>query len=140
MKLNIPKITQAIPLTDYAPELVHDDGSPAVVWAWVNPPAALINTHSALRARAQAALKTIKEAGGDQAVQAAQMHELREVGAGLQAVFAELWSARSDPETHWTPEEVAALANNAENPALYGWLTNRTLAAINEYRSGLRKN
>lgn len=140
MKLTFPKITQPIDLADYAPEMKQDDGTPALVYAWVNPPATLINTHAALRARAQVALQKIKEAGGDDAVRAEQLRELNAVGLGLQAVFAELWSARSNPATHWTAEEVAALAANEENPALYAWLTNRTLAAINAYRGGLRKN
>lgn len=140
MKFNFPKITQPIDLADYAPEMVQDDGAPALVWAWVNPPATLMNAHGALRARAQVALTKIKEAGQDEAALAVVVQELADVGTGLFDVFAQLWSARSDPATHWTAEEVKALANNEENPALYTWLTGRTIAAINAYRAGIKKN
>lgn len=140
MKLNIPKITQAIPLADYAPELVHDDGSPAVVRAWVNPPAALLTRHAELRARGQAALKRVKEVGDDKTAAAEVVAEIAAVGAALSELFAELWSQHADPATHWTPAEVLEVANSEANPALYGWLTGRTIAAIGGYRSGFRKN
>lgn len=140
MKLNIPKLTAAVPLTDYAPELVHDDGKAALVWVWINPPASVMNAHAAWRARGQAVIKRLKAIISDAVEVAAVTQEMGEVGAGLHALFAELWSARPDPATHWTVEEVATLAANQENPALYSWLTGRTIAAINDYRAGIRKN
>lgn len=142
MKLTFPKITQPIDLVDYAPEMVQDDGTPALVYVWVNPPAALMNAHAALRARAQVAMKKVKdaEASQDEAATLAVVRELADVGTALFDVFAQLWSARSDEATHWTAEEVKELANNVENPALYSWITSRTIAAINEYRGGIRKN
>lgn len=140
MKLNIPKLTRPMPLTDYAPELTHDDGSPAVVQVWVNPPQALLTRHAELRARGQAALKRVKEVGDDQAAAAEVVAEIGAVGAALAALFAELWSQHADPATHWTPADVLEVANSEANPALYGWLTGRTVALIGEYRSGLRKN
>ena len=138
MKLNLPKITQAIPLADYAPELVHDDGSPAVVYAWVNPPAALVTRHRELARRGLAALEALKAADAEQ--QAHGAGEMTAIGGELAVLFAELWSQHADPATHWTAAEVTALANNDANPALYGWLTGRTIRQIQNYRAGLRKN
>lgn len=136
MKLNLPKIIRPIPLTDYAPELVHDDGSAAVVQAWVNPPTARMTRHGELSAQATAALARLRAADVDKA---GAVEELQRIGEEFAALFAELWSQHADPATHWTPEEVTALANSEANPALYRWLTARTIANIREYRSGLQK-
>ena len=83
MKLNIPKLTRPLPLTDYAPELTHDDGSPAVVQVWVNPPQALLTRHAELRARGQAALKRVKEVGDDQAAAAEVVAEVLDALRGF---------------------------------------------------------
>lgn len=136
MKFNVPKIVRPVALTDYAPELTHDDGTPAVVQVWANPPAALLTRHRELSQRGQTALAALK-ADGDKA---AAVAELNAIGAALADLFAELWSQHADPATHWTAEDVTELANSDANPALYGWLTRRTLAVIGEYRGALRKN
>ncbi len=140
MKLNLPKITQAIPLADYAPELVHDDGSPAVVYAWVNPPAALLTRHAELRQRITEADHHLRGGALKGELLAAVVREMTGLGEALAALFAELWSQHADPATHWTAADVMELAANDANPALFGWLTNGTIAAINKHRSGLRKN
>lgn len=142
MKLNLPKIVRPIPLADYAPEMeFQEDGkTPAVVWAWVNPPAALMARQRELQRQAQEGAQRIRAAGANQAA-------ITEIGLGLvgvgnetAAVFAELWSQHTDQDTHWTAEEVKAVAGSEANPALYGWLVRRTIDLINGYRSGLRKN
>jgi len=137
MKYNIPKIVRPVALTEFAPELIHDDGSPAVVQVWVNPPTARMTHYYDLSREGTAAIVLLKAAEGDKA---AAVAEINRVGGELSALFAELWSQHADPATHWTAEEVSALANSDANPALYGWLTGRTIAAIGEYRSRLRKN
>lgn len=140
MKLTVPKLIRPIALTDYAPELTHDDGSPAVVQAWVNPPQALLTRHAELTTRGRAALARVQDAKDNPAAAAEVVAEISAVGAGLSDLFAELWSQHDDASTHWTPAEVTELANSEANPALYGWLTGRTITLIREYRSGLRKN
>jgi len=139
MKLNLPKITQPIPLADYAPELVHDDGSPAVVHAWVNPPTALLTRHAELRRQATEATRRIQATTAPSELAAAAQAAVG-VGAELAEIYAELWSQAKDPATHWTAEDVKTVAASEANPALFRWLTGRTFAAINAYRNGLRKN
>ena len=141
MKLNLPKITQAIPLADYAPELAkHDDGSPAVVQAWINPPAPLLVRHANLRQRITELDRQIRGGTLTGDPLAAAVREMTGLGEALAALFAAVWSQHADPATHWTAADVMELAANDANPALFGWLTNGTIAAINKYRSGLRKN
>ena len=139
MKLNLPKIIRAIRLGDYAPEFEkRDDGTLAEVQVWINPPAPLLARYDELRARGAAELEKVKGAAPEAV--AADTGAFNELAAGIHAVFAELWSQHADPATHWTPEDVHALANNSENPTLYGWLTGQTAQMIREHRSGLRKN
>ena len=57
MHIIVPPITRPIRLTDYAPELVREDGEPVTVWAWVNPPARMIDEMQALRERS----KTVRD-------------------------------------------------------------------------------
>ena len=137
MKLTFPKIVRPVALTEFAPELVHDDGSPAVVQVWINPPAARMTHYLDLSREGAAAMALLRKAEGDKA---AAVAEINRVGGELSALFAELWSQHADPTTHWTVEEVSALARSDANPALYDWLTRRTLALIDEYRSALRKS
>lgn len=136
MKLAFPKIVRPVALTEFAPEMVHDDGSPAVVQVWINPPAVRMTLYLELSRRGQAALAALKGDGDKTAV----VEELNAIGGNLSALFSELWSQHADPATHWSVADVNEVANSDANPALYGWLTRRTLALIGEYRSGLRKN
>lgn len=140
MKLNLPKLIRPIPLAEYAPEMeFQEDGkTPAIVYAWINPPAPLLARFDELRASGAAALEKIKGAAPEAVAAASGAFD--EIAAGIHAVYAELWSQQADQATHWTVQDVRALANNSENPTLYSWLTGRTLQMIREHRSGLRKN
>jgi len=144
MNFKIPKIIRPITLTDYAPEMVHDDGpdagKPSAVYVWVNPPALLLTRHGELRAQASRANKQLTTAASDKAALSAVAQELSSVGGGLAPLYAELWSQHADAQTHWTTQDVLDLANNEANPALFGWLTSRTIMAISDHRAGLRKN
>ncbi len=142
MKLNLPKIIRPIPLAEYAPEMeFQEDGkTPAIVYAWINPPAPLLVRHGELRQRADAANKRLgRDAPMGEELKALAA-ELTEVGRGLAALYAELWSQHADAGTHWSEADVLELSSNDANPDLFGWLTSRTVQMVNAHRSGLRKN
>lgn len=142
MRLKLPKIVRPIGLGDYAPEMkFQEDGkTPAVVHVWINPPAALLARHGELRRRAEAANKRLGPPAPNDDELKYLAAELSEVGRSLAELYAELWSQGAEPATHWTAEDVLQLSANDANPDLFGWLTNRTVLLINEYRTGLRKN
>lgn len=130
MGITIPKVVRPLPLTDYAPEFVQD-GKPVTVYVWCNPPRAVRRERMAMLDDRKA-LVEVPDAERDEAW-ARKFVELGERSAQL---FAKLWSAHADPTTHWTAEDVIGLSSNDTDPALFGWLTSRTLAMVDNYTVG----
>ena len=90
MHIIVPPITRPIRLTDYAPELVREDGEPVTVWAWVNPPARMIGEMQALRERS----KTVRD---QLAAGAADLQgEIRAISEAVSAWYA------AAPVRHWS--------------------------------------
>lgn len=135
MKINLPRITRALALTDYAPEMVDAEGKPLTVHVWVNPPRAMMREHTELTLNAI----ELREALGkpEQAAEAVATR-VAQAGNALAGWYAEAWSQHTDAATHWTMEEVLALG--AEEPALYRWLTRRTIELIDAQRDAAKKN
>lgn len=134
MQILVPPIVRPLALSEYAPELA---GAP-LVWVWVNPTRAFRQEYDALTTRretANAALSAAKPSDDLTAL----AEELSAVGLGLARWYAQLWSQHPDAATHWTPEDVTQLANNEDNPALYGWLCRQAWRLIREYRAGQEK-
>lgn len=147
MRISIPKILRRIDLADYAPELVHPDGKPILVWVWVNPPRDLMERRRAILQTGGDAIRRLKDApAGGTDGQGLTLEERRRIVAdladtstGISAWFAEIWSQGQDPETHWSAEDVLTVGKNSTDPALYVWLQNRTMELIEEHRSGEKK-
>lgn len=133
MHIIVPPITRPIRLTDYAPELVREDGEPVTVWAWVNPPARMIDEMQALRERS----KTVRD---QLAAGAADLQgEIGAISEAVSAWYAAIWSQHADPATHWTAADVLALDASETDPGLGGWLKTRTWEAIAAHRSAQKK-
>lgn len=115
MKITVPKIVQGLRVREYAEEF-----GDLTIYVWVNPPRSLLEEMFEKMERKP------EETDEDYAVKAGRVIE----------IFAELWSQCSDPETHWTKDELVQLGMETmeTDPALWPWLRNRTLEMISEHR------
>jgi hypothetical protein len=148
-KFNLPKIVRPIDLTAYAPELAEQlaDASPPIMM-WVNPPISMRESYEALTERSSEALdafKAFKPSGdkGKDAEQAGGIHAgLTEAADALFAWWAGMWSQGKAPETHWTAEEVRALAHESRetDPAFWPWIQNACFELMAEHLKAARKN
>lgn len=143
MRFTIPPILRPIHLADYAPQLVDAAGKSIVVWVWVNPPRQMLIDHDALIDQLNQLRGKINHTdaltlpAGDALVAATA--EVQRIATALAEWCAKLWSMSTDMATHWTPAEVQALMESDTDPALYGWLKRRTLAAIMAHRADVEK-
>ncbi len=141
MKLQIPRITRTLYLTDYAPEFVNGNGEPITFQVWVNPPRAKIREYDGLITRHGEAREKIATAEGqEERGQAARV--LVDVSNEILAWYVELWSQHPDPDSHWTLEEMQEMNQNAieTDPGLYVWLGNQSWKMINEHRAAEKKS
>lgn len=132
MQIDIPKIVELVDLGGYAPELAGTN-----VYAWINPPRGLLNRYFELTAQSRQALKAV-QATQNEAEQAAVIEQVKQAGQGIAEWLAGLWSQGPDG-THWTPDEIHALANSDTDPQLYGWLLNATWERIDAHREHVKK-
>lgn len=121
MRALVPPMTRPMPLDEYGDgaQIRFDDGPPKAVHVWVNPPRQLLEEHDALVAAAKQSQQTPPE---------------------LTAWFARLWSQHADLATHWTVEQIQAVAESDTDPALWVWMQNKSIAMIQAHRSAARKN
>lgn len=143
MRITIPKILRALDLAEYAPELVHPDGSPILIWVWVNPPRDLMDRRRRQLDIGRQAVASINAmasgtpdgANDDSLMKRRQiMTDLIACGQLIAGWFAEIWSQHAEVDTHWSTDDVVALGTNATDPALYPWLQSRTLDLIRDHR------
>lgn len=130
MKFEIPRITRALNLAEYAPEWQS-----LAIHVWVNPPMKLLQEYDQALATARQAIK-------DGLVEGYSAEEaILKVASDLKRIFAELWS-QGPEDTHWTPEEVEQLvAETAEtDPGLWLWLRNRSIELIKAHRQQIKKD
>ncbi len=128
MKFDVPKIVKLLNVGEYAPEL-----EAVKICVWVNPPRALLLRHDAMIEGLVAAVRgSLEQEAG------ASVDPLRRE---MCAVFAELWSAGSEVETHWSAEAVDRLITEMADtdPQLWPWLRKRTLEMIREHRETAKK-
>lgn len=138
MKFNIPKVLKPIFMREYAPE--YGDGPGSVVWAWVNPPRAKLEELDTLLAETATVTRLAMAKGpktdlSDKDALAARLIELSQQ---VKAWYAENWS-QGEPETHWTAEEIQAIAELDSDPALWPWLSAMTRTLIGEHRDRKKK-
>jgi hypothetical protein len=114
MKITIPKIIREVPLADYAPEM-----NGAVVKVWVNPTRDFLQQISAAITQEdeQAAAHVISQP--------------------VSEWYAQLLSQAPDAESHWTADELQAVADT--DPALWAWLISRCWSRINDHIAVLEK-
>lgn len=134
MRIIVPPITRPILLSDYAPELVRDNGEPITVYVWVNPPRRVLREFSDLNSEVRA----IQEMA-DSADQEELSTRVARVSGAISEWYAALWSQHRDTLTHWTADEVRELSASDADPALYDWLCARSWEAIRDYRAGQKK-
>jgi len=139
MKVIVPPITSPVLLTDYHPAmLAPGTDKPVVVHVWVNPPRDIIAEHYRLVDEWKAAQDAFIVAAGDEAV-AKERARMAAAEDGLAAWYARLWSMAADMSTHWTVEDVQALAALETDPALYSWLTRTSWELIYAHRATRKK-
>lgn len=145
MRISVPKLLRSIDLADYAPELVHPDGKPIMVWVWVNPPRDLMDRRRRNLQMGADAYRVINDAVkvGDQPLSIDErrrlLNDLLATGNLMAAWFAEIWSQADDAETHWSTEDVLSLGTNQTDPALYPWLQIQTMDLITAHRDAEKK-
>jgi len=127
MKINIPKVTRPIRLSDYAPEFGEQ-----VIEMWVNPPrdvrlefARIADEFKAVR-DALAAVEDADEAGE-------LVQQITDLGQSIYAWYAQMWSQAGD---EWTVEDVQEFANEALelDPALWDYVQETSLDLMQAYR------
>lgn len=118
MRFDIPKITRAIRLADYAAEFGE-----AEIQVWVNPPRALLAEYFEVIAAARA-----KDAN------------LVELNEKVLEWVVMVWSQGGEDE-RWSYDEVKQLSEGSveTDPALWPWLMGETMRLINEHRSAVKK-
>lgn len=151
MKDIFKKIVRPLDLREYAPEMETE------IQVWVNPPRSLLVEDAGYTMAVGTVRKGLIEltrlaeeadASGDPArIEDVRMQgrdlggQLNELGSAQANILSQLWSQGEDPETHWSQDEVVALATRSADtdPALYLWLRRRTFEMISEYRAGQKK-
>lgn len=145
MKVKIAAIIQEIDLGEY-----NEAMSGGVVQVWVNPPRsvrkereALLRAYASLfRSVAVSETPEAKKYGLGRLLdffrgKNARMSELEKAGQRVYAWFATLWSQGTNPELHWSAEEVAEL--NEREPALYAWLIRKSVLMIDAWQADKKK-
>lgn len=147
MRISIPRIVRKIDLAEYAPELVHPDGKPVLVWVWVNPPRDLMDQRRRaieIGTAAYAAMNALLGSSTEDPQPTIDerrriLADLSETGVAIARWFSEIWSQHEDTGTHWSVEDVLELGTNRTDPALYPWLQQGTLQLISDHRVAEKK-
>jgi len=116
MKINFPKIVRPLPLSEYAVEITP------VLQVWVNPPRDFLDRF------------------GKFAEAAKDPKRLDEFRGQLYAWVSELLS-QGEMDSRITAEELWQMVDEtmSTDPQFWGWLQNKIIAMIKEYRT-TRKN
>jgi len=150
MKIELRRLTRPVRLRDYAEEYGDE-----VIYVWVNPSRAKrleLQTIGEASRQAQDRLKELlAQANTDEPDEElrqqieAELTGITEEFDGLMATlyswYAELWSQHPDAESHWTAEEVGELVRACQDadPALWSWIQDQSLQAVQEHRDGIKK-
>lgn len=148
MKINPVKITQSIELADY-----NEAMSGGVVHVWVNPPKSMRREREQLlRAYATFFRGIAAQPDGKPEPEKKKLArvlrffrggknevltQMQETKRRVYAWFAELWSQGSNPELHWTTDEVSEL--NEHDPALYQWLIRKSVLMVDGFLADKKK-
>jgi len=121
MKIEVPKIIKPMRMAEYAPEFGEK-----VIAVWVNPPADMI----------------LKLGGLTKPVEGESQEEAAERSLDFLETFAELWNQGSNPDEHWSVEDLVTLGQETRttDPLLWPWMRNRTLDMIFQHRLQEKKS
>ena len=127
MKIDIPRVTRPVALSDYAPEF----GDQAIQM-WVNPPRKVRLAFSDIMDRYKATLDELTEAEGDEAL-SDLAERVVELGGEIYAWYADLWSQGDD---EWTADEVGEFVQACmdTDPGLWDYVQEGCLDAMAAYR------
>ena len=133
-RLEVPKIVRPLALRAYVEEFGED-----VIHVWVNPPRDLWRKYDSLMEGVGVVRAELKPDLGEEEVRMI-VARLSELGHEIQAWYAEIWS-QGPVGTTWKPEEVDELIAGVQDtdPALWPWLSQRTLDLIVEHRNRSKK-
>ena len=134
MKVNIPKVTRPIRLSDYAPEFGEQ-----VIEMWVNPPRETRLAFSGIMDRYRDTLAQIEEAEEGAPELADMVQAVVDQAGELHAWYAEMWSQGEDD---WAAEQVKELVEAAldTDPGLWEYVQERSLDLMREYRRRKKAN
>ena len=142
MPIEIRKVVRPLRLSEFAQEYGEE-----TLDVWVNPPrgrraeyarAAFLSRTGVARLEAPVAEET---PALDEEARAKIVAQVAEGNDGVFAYFAELWSQGADVSKHLGSAQVKDFAVRCmeEDQALWSFLVKRTLALIEEHRSGEKK-
>lgn len=144
MDFKIGKILRPLDFGEYAPEF---EGNTLTIW--VNPPRELISTFveiqnetALLKERLDEIVERSKKdgIGSDLSGDVAALDEkILAANERLYIWYAEVWGQGEDKETAETVKEFAVM-NSDTDPALWSFVTGRSLEMIRDHREGNRKN
>ena len=138
MKFNIPKVIRRLEMSAYAEEM---DG--LALHVWVNPSRNIKNGFWDLQVELGSLKQELDKMLVDKTKPATKKVEslnkrTEEVNKSIYEWYANIWSQVSDPDTHVSAEELAAMAD--DDPAIWTFMAQGTQALINDHTEGIRKN
>jgi hypothetical protein len=144
MEIKVPKIVRPLDLQDYAPEM---DGM--LLQVWVNPPRKLVARYVEIQdeiVKLKGKLDEIVERSKNDGVGEDLTADIEKLDTSIQAMnadlfawFAEVWSQGGHNETAETVAEFAKQFGDTD-PALWGFVSKRTVEMIRDHRQGAQKN
>ena len=128
MKINIPRVTRPIRLSDYAPEFGEQ-----VIEMWVNPPRAKRLAYVSIMDRYRDTLGAIEQAEEGAPELADMAQRIIDIAGELHGWYAEMWS---QGEEQWTAEQVKELVEAAmdTDPGLWDYIQEQSLDVMQAYR------
>ena len=128
MKINIPRVTRPVALSDYAPEF----GDQAIQM-WVNPPRKVRMEFASMMDRYRETLAEIEKAEEGAPELADMTQAIVDIAGELHGWYAKMWSQGDD---EWTAEDVKAFVEAAldTDPGLWDFVQDGCLDAMAAYR------
>jgi len=138
MNIKVPKVIRKLELAGYEPEF------DAVLEVWVNPPRELLINEFKLRTESTLLVEILDQTDKDdeQSVEVREktIARIAEVGKERMKIYSELWSQGSE-NSRMSAEEIETMIETvfSSEPNLFNWMTDSTLAMINDHREIQKK-
>ena len=135
--IKLKKVVRELRLVEYQPE--YDGQS---LYVWLNPPSAQMDAYFTRLDRFQALRNEHKGLPETEVARKLEIEqEIKKLDDAAVAWMAELWN-QGPEDTHMSLEELKAFARECIEiePRLWGWMQQKTLAMIFEYRAAEKKS